>query len=124
MEQPMTEHLIAAAESHEAHAASIRRDAIYADGAAHSQDMDRAAALDSHAATLRRAALPINVRCRPVLMVPVRSRSAWAASYESSIKREEARGDAPKADLFRAMRDQYARSNPGAFADHVHWEAR
>lgn len=108
----------------EAMADQIRRNAIYADGPAHTQDMDSAARLDAQAAAIRRAALPLEIRCRPVQMVPVRSKSAWACAYESSIAREEARGDMAKADLIRRMRDQYARANPGAFAEHVFWEAR
>lgn len=120
----MSTSLTHRAESLEAHASAIRRDAIYADGAAYGQDMSRADELDRLAVIVRRAALPLEIRCRPVLMVPVRSKSAWACAYESSIAREEARGDVAKAKLIRGMRDQYARSNPGAFAEHVYWEAR
>lgn len=108
----------------EAIADQIRRDAIYADGPAHTQDMDRAAELDRQAAALRRAALPLHERCRPVRMVPVRRQSQWALTYSRLIERAEIAGNQVQAKLLRQMRDQYARSNPGAFAEHVYWEVR
>lgn len=111
------------ADALDAEASYIEKYATYADGRAHDQDMARAAELRAEAATLRRNALPLEVRCKPVRMVPHVTQTDWSLAYDAAIKRAERDGDTKRAAATRAQRDNYKRCNPDQFAPVVKWRA-